>query len=186
MQGGFGELKKSYLKCWGVKKRFVSAFYTSQLPGLRSSDLIFWVGPSLQNPEKTADKFAGSLFFWVGPSLRNLKKTAEKSEFWKFLDEPVLQNPDKLRKNPHFENFLGPLKIAGNPRKSKFQNLFIAGKPQRIFGRAHPLKSWDTAEKSAFREFFGSPKNCKKPRKNPNFESAIFSKILLKIQNTYY
>ncbi len=34
-----------------------------------------------------------------------------------FLDEPVLQNPKTLRKNPRFENFLGPQKIAGNHGK---------------------------------------------------------------------
>jgi hypothetical protein len=37
-----------------------------------------------------------------------------------FLDEPVLQNPETLWKNPRFENFLGPLKIVGN--RGKFQN----------------------------------------------------------------
>jgi hypothetical protein len=74
------------------------------------------VGPSLQNPEKTTDKFAGSLIFRVGPSLQNPKKTAEKSDF---------------------------------------QNIL----------RARPSKSREIAEKSAFREFFGSPKNRRKPRK---------------------
>ncbi len=157
MQGEFGELKKRYLKRWGLKKRFVSAFYTSRLPGSRSSDSSFWVGPSLQNPEKTADKFVGSLIIWVGPSLQNPKKTAEKSEFRNFLDEPVLQNPKKLWKNPRFEIFLGPLKIVGNHGKSKFRNLFIAGKPRRIFGQARPSKARDTAEKSAFQEFFWVP-----------------------------
>jgi hypothetical protein len=38
-----------------------------------------------------------------------------------FLDKPVLQNPKTLRKNPHFENFLDPLKIAGN--QGKIQNV---------------------------------------------------------------
>jgi hypothetical protein len=33
------------------------------------------------------------------------------------------------------------------------------------FGRAHPSKSQEITEKSAFREFFGSPKNRGKPQK---------------------
>jgi hypothetical protein len=53
------------------------------------------VGPSLQNPEKTMDKFAGLLNFWVGRSLQNPEKTAEKSKFQEILDKPVLQNPEK-------------------------------------------------------------------------------------------
>ncbi len=81
---------------------------------------FFWVGPSLQNPEKTMDKFAGLLNFWVGRSLQNPEKTAEKSKFQEILDKPVLQNPEKQWKKPHFENFWVPLKIAGNSRKSKF------------------------------------------------------------------
>jgi hypothetical protein len=36
------------------------------------------------------------------------EKTAEKSHFQKCLDEPVLQNPEKLLKNPRFENFWVP------------------------------------------------------------------------------
>jgi hypothetical protein len=121
------------------------------------------VGPSLQNPKKTVDKFAGSLNFWVGLSLQNPKKTAEKSEFRKILDKPVLQNPEKLQKNLHFKNFWVPLKIAGNHGKSKFWNLFIAGKLQRIFGQAHPSKSRDTAENLCFENFLGPLKiagNC--------------------------
>jgi hypothetical protein len=55
------------------------------------------VGQSLQNTKKTADKFVGSLFFWVDSTLQNPEKTAGKSEFRKFLDEPILRNPKKLR-----------------------------------------------------------------------------------------
>ncbi len=42
---------------------------------------------------------------WLGPSLQNPKKTAEKSKFQELLDKPALQNPKKLQKNPRFENF---------------------------------------------------------------------------------
>jgi hypothetical protein len=65
------------------------------------------VGPSLQNPEKTVDEFAGLLILQVGLSLQNPKKTAEKSNFQKKLGEPVPQNPKKLRKNLSFKDFLG-------------------------------------------------------------------------------
>jgi hypothetical protein len=71
--------------------------------------LDFWVGPSLQIPEKTADKFVGSLNFRVGPSLQNPNKTAEKSEFQIFLGEPILQDPKKMQQNLRFEMFLGGL-----------------------------------------------------------------------------
>ncbi len=72
----------------------MSAFHTSQLPDLRSSEIHgfanFLVGPSLQIPKKTVDKFASLLFFWVGLSLQNPKKTADKSKFHFFLGEPII------------------------------------------------------------------------------------------------
>jgi hypothetical protein len=73
------------------------------------------VGPSLQIPKKTVDKFAGSLIFWVGLSLQNPKKTVEKSEFQKFW-QALPSNPKKPWKNPSlFENILVglPLKNCG-------------------------------------------------------------------------
>jgi hypothetical protein len=79
------------------------------------------------------------------------------------LDEPILQNLEKPLKNPRFENFGVPLKIAQNCGEFKFQNLFIAGKPRRIFGQARPSKSQDTAKTSCFENFLGSLKivgNC--------------------------
>ncbi len=113
---------------------------------------FFWVSPSLQNPEKTADKFSGSLIFWVDPSLQNLKKTAEKSEFQKKLDKPVLQNPEKPRRKPHFKIFWGPLKIAKNHGKiqilkpvhrEKTANIFFTGLSFKILrhcGKIHVLR----------------------------------------------
>jgi hypothetical protein len=106
--------------------------------------LIFWVGPTHQNPEKTEGKFEFRKTL-DEPVLQNPEKPWGKTAFQEFfgnpknhgtpredpnfepcslqenheefLDEPVLQNPETLRKNPRFENFLGPLKIAGNRRK---------------------------------------------------------------------
>ncbi len=109
--------------------------------------LIFWVGPTLQNPEKTAGK-SKFQFFFDEPILRTPEKLRGKTTFWEFfgspknrgtpqedpnfepcslqenrkknLDKPVLQNPKTLRKKLRFENFLGPLKIVGN--RGKIQN----------------------------------------------------------------
>jgi hypothetical protein len=79
------------------------------------------MGPSLQNPnKKKPDKFAGSLFFLVGLFLQNHKKTAEKTKFRKVLGVPVLENPVKLQKNPHFENFWVPKKSQKTAEKYKF------------------------------------------------------------------
>jgi hypothetical protein len=86
-------------------------------------------------------------------------------------------NPKKLRNNPRFQNFLGPLKIARNHRKSKFQNLFIAGKLPRFFGRARPSKSQDTMEKSAFREFLGPLKIARNRGKNQISEAPFSQKF---------
>jgi hypothetical protein len=40
------------------------------------------------------------------------------------------------------------------------------------FGQASPSRSREIAEKSAFQEFFGSPKNRGKLQNNPNFETC--------------
>jgi hypothetical protein len=79
------------------------------------------------------DKFAGSLIFWVGPSHQNPEKNAGKSEFRIILDEPVLQNPEKLRGNPGFKNFFGPLKIAGNRGKIRILKPVHCGKTAKNF-----------------------------------------------------
>jgi hypothetical protein len=114
--------------------------------------------------------FLSNLSFWIlrqnlGPSLHNPEKTAEKSEFRKILDEPILQNPEKSRKNPRFKIFLGPLKIAGNHGKSKFRNLFIAGKPRRILDEP-VLQNLETKRKNPSFEIFLGPlkiaRNCGK------------------------
>jgi hypothetical protein len=51
--------------------------------------------------------------------MENLKfDTCSSQENCKeFLDKPVLQNPKTPQKNPYFENFWGPLKIARNHGK---------------------------------------------------------------------
>jgi hypothetical protein len=57
---------------------------------------------------------------------------------------------------------------GSNPSKSR-ENCGEVRVP-KIFGRAvlgNPEKPWG---KTAFREFFGSPKNCGTPREDPNFE----------------
>jgi hypothetical protein len=47
----------------------------------------------------------------------NFKTCSSRKNRKEFLDKPVLQNSETLQKNPHFEIFLGPLKIAGNRGK---------------------------------------------------------------------
>ncbi len=54
-------------------------------------------------------------------------------------------------------------KLGSVPSKSR-ENCGEVRVP-KIFGRARPSKSREIAEKSAFREFFESPKNRGKPRK---------------------
>jgi hypothetical protein len=49
------------------------------------------------NSQENADKFAGSLIFGVGPSLQNPEKTAEKSEFQKFWASPSFKIPRNRR-----------------------------------------------------------------------------------------
>jgi hypothetical protein len=163
-------------------KQFLSAFHTSLLPGLRSSDSIFWVGLSLQNPEKTVDKFAGSLLFLVGPSLQNPKKTAEKSKFRNFLDEPILQNPKKLRKNPHFKNFWGSPKICGKPQKIQILKPVHRGKTAKNFWMSPSFKIPRHCGKIRVSRIFGSPKNCRKLQKNSKFQNLYIAGKPQKIQ----
>ncbi len=132
-------------------------FTPYSLQGSRSSDSIFWVGPSSWNPEKTVDKFAGSLIFWVGLSLQNPNKNLGKSEFRIILDKPILQNPKKPRGNPHFENFLGPLKTAGNRGKIRILKPVHRGKMAKNFWTSPSFKIPRHRGKSVFWEFFGSP-----------------------------
>ena len=47
----------------------------------------------------------------------NFETCSSQENCKEFLVEPVLQNPETPRKNLHFENFLGPLKIARNRGK---------------------------------------------------------------------
>ncbi len=72
-------------------------------------------------------------FFQVGPTLQNPEKTAGKSEFWKFLDEPILWNPEKPQENCISRFFLVPKKLWDTAGKSRFWALFIAGKNARNF-----------------------------------------------------
>jgi hypothetical protein len=127
-----------------------------------TGSIDFWVGLSLHNPEKTADKFAGSLTFgWVRP-FKILRKLRKNPSFEKKLGEPVPQTPKKLQKNPSFEIFLGepaPLKLAGN--RSKIQIL-------------KPVHHGKKAEKSKFRNLFLVP--C---QKFPNWQTLTSFLFLL-------
>jgi hypothetical protein len=125
--------------------------------GSRSSDSILQVGPSLQNPKKTADRFASSLIFWVGPTLQNPKKTARKSEFRKILDEPVLQNPKKPRGKRRFENFSGPLKIVGHRGKIKILSPVHCRKTAKNFWTSPYFKILRHCEKIRVLRFFWVP-----------------------------
>jgi hypothetical protein len=90
------------------------------------------------------------------------------------LDKPVLQNPKKLQKNPRFKNFLGPLKIAGKHGKSKFQNLFIAGKPRRILDKP-VFQIPETPRKNPHFNIFLGPLKIARNRKRIQISEAPFS-----------
>ncbi len=110
-------------------------------------------------------------FWWVRPFKipRKLRRSPSSEIFWMSPSFKIPRNCGKIRISRIFG---GPLKFAGNHRKSKFWNLFIAGKLQRIFGWAHPSKSQDTAEKSAFQEFLGPLKIAGNCRKIQNFKTC--------------
>jgi hypothetical protein len=62
-----------------------------------------------------------SLIFWVGPTLQNPEKTAGKFEFRKNLGKPVLQNPEKTAgKNRFSRIFWVPKKLRVTAGRSKF------------------------------------------------------------------
>ncbi len=82
----------------------------------------------------------GSLIFWVGPSLQNPKKNLGKSEFRIILDKPVLQNPKKPRGNLCFENYFGPLKIAGSRGKIRILKPVHRGKTTKNFWTSSSFK----------------------------------------------
>ncbi len=131
-----------------------------------AGSLFFWVGLTLQNTKKTAGK-SEFQFFLDKPVLQNPAKPQGKTairEFFRspkdcgtpredpnfepcslrenreeFLDEPVLQNPKTLRENPHFENFLGPLKIAGNRGKIKILKPVHCGKTAKKIRISKPV-----------------------------------------------
>ncbi len=124
---------------------------------LRFSDSILRVGPCLWNPKKTADKFAGSLIFWVGPTLQNPEKTAGKSEFQKFLDEPSLEIPRNHGEKPRFENFLGPLKIAGHRGKIQILSPVHRGKTAKNFWTSPSFKILRHCGKIRVLRFFWVP-----------------------------
>ncbi len=125
--------------------------------GSRSSDSILRVGPSLKNPKKTADKFAGLLIFCVGPTLQNPKKTAGKSKFQKKLDEPILRNPKKPQGKPCFENFSCPLKIVGHRRKIQILSPVHHGKTAKNFWTSPSFKIPRHCGKIRVLRFFGVP-----------------------------
>jgi hypothetical protein len=130
----------------------VSAFHTSQLPGSRSSDLIFQVGPSLQNPETTADKFAGSLFFWVGPSLQNPEKTAKKSEFQKKWTSPSFKIPRNCNKICISRFFWSP-KNRRKPQKNQILKPLHCGKTTKNFWTSLSFKIPRHHGKSVYQDF---------------------------------
>jgi hypothetical protein len=59
----------------------------------------------------------GAMDVRVGPTLQNPKKTAGKSKFWKILDDPVLQNSKKPRGETAIRDFLGSHKKCGTQRE---------------------------------------------------------------------
>jgi hypothetical protein len=103
----------------------------------------------------------------VGPTLQNPKKTAGKSEFWKILDKPVLQNPKKPQGKTAFQEFFGSPKNCGTLREDpnfepcssrenheEFLNKPILQNPETLRKNPHfenfwvPKKLRETAEKS--------------------------------------
>jgi hypothetical protein len=60
----------------------------------------------------------------------------------------------------------------GGSVPSKSREKFGEVRIPNNFGQARPSKSQENTGKSAFRECFGSPKNCGKLRENPDFETC--------------
>jgi hypothetical protein len=89
----------------------------------------------------------------------------------KILDKPILQNPKKLQKNLRFENFLGPLKIAGNRKNPNFETC-SSRENWEEFLDVPVLQIPRHYGKSVFREFFGSPQNCGQLRKKSKFQNC--------------
>ena len=166
---------------------------SSSLPSSISPVVTFSTSMSLKACITLSQRYSSSFFlsnlsFWIlrqnlGPSLQNPENTAEKSEFRKLLDEPVLQNPEKLRKNEKsaFREFFGSPKNRREPPKIQILKPVHCGKTTKKFLDKPILQNPKTLRKNQlFEKNLGSPKSCKKPRKNPNFVSATFSKICLK------
>jgi hypothetical protein len=90
------------------------------------------------------------------------------------LDEPVIQNPAKPRKNPHFEKILDHLKIAGNHKKTKFRNLSVTQENREFFFWMSPsFKIPRNRRKIQVLRIFESPKNHGKPRKKSNVRNPV-------------
>jgi hypothetical protein len=86
--------------------------------------------------------------------------TQGKSEFQNNFGQahPSFEIPGIREEKPRFEEFLGPLKIAGNREKIQILSPVHRRKAAKNFGRARPSKSQDTVVKSAFCKNFGSQK----------------------------
>jgi hypothetical protein len=133
------------------------------------------VGPSLQNPKKTADKFAGSLIFWVGLSLQNPKKTAEKSEFQFFLDKPVLQIPTNCGKYT-FQEFFGSPKNCGKPQKIHILKPVHRGKTAKNFWTSPSFKIMRHGGKIRLLRLFLGPLKAARNRGKIQILEVPFSK----------
>jgi hypothetical protein len=93
----------------------------------------------------------------VGPTLQNPKKTAGKSKFRKILDEPVLQNPEKPRGKTTFPEFFGSPKNPGTPQEDpNFEPCSSRENPEEFLDEP-VLQNPKTLQKNPHFEIFWVP-----------------------------
>jgi hypothetical protein len=140
------------------------------------------VGPSLYNPKKIANKFAGSLFFgWV----QNFK-IPRKLRGVHVLKIFGRARPSKSRETagkPCFEIFWGPLKIAGHHRKIQILSPVHCGETAKNFWMSPSFKILRHRGKiRILRIFWGPQKLAGNHGKFQNFETCTSQENCKKIR----
>ncbi len=156
---------------------------------VRSPKTRFFLGGSIPSKFQENCGYVCRFTIFLGGSVpsKSQESCGEVQVLKKYLEEPVLQNTEKPRRNPSFEKFSGPLKIVENHRKIQILKPVHCGKTAKNFLDEPALQNPEPPRKNARLEiFFGplkiagnrgknpilKPVHRRQTTKNPNFETC--------------